>query len=136
MVVLVGLEILSPYPYKAQPNQSSDASWASILVQASPGHRGGDEVGSDLDFSYYGHPRFSSLTTWNFLSPLWSSPRFLIIITSMAQSVSSKIQLTSKNEPRDLSVVHVFVLSVHALFYGSYVLIILPHLNWSLPRLR
>jgi hypothetical protein len=33
-------------------------------------------------------------TTWPFPSPCWSSPRFLIIKTSMSPSVSSKTQLT------------------------------------------
>jgi hypothetical protein len=58
-VVPVGLEnliSLSFHPYKAQPNRSSHASWPSVLVQTSPELRGGDEVESDLAFSYCEHP--------------------------------------------------------------------------------
>jgi hypothetical protein len=41
-----------------------------------------------------GRPCCSSSTTRPFQSPCWSSPRFLIIKTSMAPSVSSETQLT------------------------------------------
>ena len=84
---------LSFHPYKSQPNRCSDASWASVLVQTGPGLRGEDEVESNLAFSCCERPSFSSLTCWPLPSPCWSSPRFLIIKTSMAPSVSSKTQL-------------------------------------------
>jgi hypothetical protein len=41
-----------------------------------------------------GRPCYSSSTPWPFPSPCWSSPRYLIIKTSMAPSVSSETQLT------------------------------------------
>jgi hypothetical protein len=85
---------LAFHPYIAQPNRSSDASWTSILVQTSFGLQGGDKVESDLAFSCCERPSFSSLTSWSFSSPCWSSSRFIIIKTSMAPSVCSKTQLT------------------------------------------
>jgi hypothetical protein len=70
---------LSFHPYKTQPNLSSDASWASVLVQTGPEFRGGDEVELDMAFSCSERPSFSSLISYPFSSPCWSSPRLLII---------------------------------------------------------
>jgi hypothetical protein len=64
VVQLVGKLIsLSFHPYRAQPKKSSDAFWASVLVQTGPGLRGGDEVESGLAFSYCKRPSLSSLTS-------------------------------------------------------------------------
>jgi hypothetical protein len=85
---------LSFQPYQVRCNRSLDASWASILVQTSPGTRDGVAAESDLISFLLWRPCCSSSTPRPFPSPCWSSPKFLIIKTFMAPSVSSETQLT------------------------------------------
>jgi hypothetical protein len=63
-------------------------------VQTGPGTRDGVAAESDLISFLLWCPCCSSSTPRPFSSPCWSSPRFLIIKTSMAPSVSSETQLT------------------------------------------
>jgi hypothetical protein len=61
-------------------------------MQTGHGLQGGNKVESNLAFSCCERHSFSSLTFYPFPSPCWPFPRFLIIKTSMAPSVSSKTQ--------------------------------------------
>jgi transposase InsO family protein len=66
--------------------EEEDASWASILVQTGPGTRDGVTAESDLISFLLWRPCCSSSTPRPFPSPCWSSPKFLIIKTSIAHT--------------------------------------------------